>query len=60
MATGLAAKIAEELGIEAELIKGASGVFHVIANDTVVFSKVEEQRFPQDIEIIEALRRLGG
>ncbi|MEE9571365.1 MAG: Rdx family protein [Gammaproteobacteria bacterium] len=60
MATGLAAKIAEELGIEAELIKGASGVFDVIADDTIVFSKVEEQRFPQDIEIIEALRRLGG
>lgn len=60
MATGLAAKIAEELGIEAELIKGAAGVFDVIADDTVVFCKVEEQRFPQDIEIIEALRRLGG
>ena len=60
MATGLAAKIAEELGIEVELIKGAAGVFDVIADDRVVFSKVEEQRFPQDIEIIEALRRLGG
>ncbi len=60
MATGLAAKIAEELGIEVELIKGAAGVFDVIADDTIVFSKVEEQRFPQDIEIIEALRRLGG
>jgi selT/selW/selH-like putative selenoprotein len=60
MATGLAAKIAEELGIEAQLIKGAAGVFDVIADDAVVFSKVQEQRFPQDIEIIEALRRLGG
>jgi len=60
MATGLAAKIAEELEIEAELIKGAAGVFDVIADDTVVFSKVKEQRFPQDMEIIEALRRLGG
>ena len=60
MAAGLAAKIAEELGIEAQLIKGAAGVFDVIVDDTVVFSKVKEQRFPQDIEIIEALRRLGG
>ncbi len=60
MATGLAAKIAEELGIEAQLIKGAGGVFDVIADDTVVFSKDEEQRFPQDIEVIEALRQLGG
>ncbi len=60
MATGLAAKIAEELGIEAQLIKGAAGVFDVIVDDAVVFSKVEEQRFPQDIEIIDALRRLRG
>lgn len=60
MATGLAARISEELGIEAQLIKGVAGVFDVIADDTVVFSKVEEQRFPQDIEIIEALRQLGG
>ncbi len=60
MATGLAAKISEELGLEALLIKGVAGVFDVRANDTVVFSKLEEQRFPQNIEIIEALRQLGG
>lgn len=60
MATGLAAKIAEELGIEAQLIKGVAGVFDVIADDAVVFSKLKEQRFPQDIEVIEALRQLGG
>ena len=60
MATGLAAKISEELGIEALLIKGVAGVFDVIADGTVVFSKLEEQRFPQDIEIIDALSQLGG
>ncbi|MEE8237996.1 MAG: Rdx family protein [Gammaproteobacteria bacterium] len=60
MATGLAAKISEELGIEALLIKGVAGVFDVIADDAVVFSKLKEQRFPQDIEVIEALRQLGG
>lgn len=59
MATGLAAKISEELGIEALLIKGVAGVFDVIADGTVVFSKLEEQRFPQDTEIIEALKQLG-
>ncbi len=59
MATGLAAKISEELGIEALLIKGVAGVFDVSADGTVVFSKLEEQRFPQDTEIIEALKRLG-
>ncbi len=60
MATGLAAKIAEELGIEAQLIKGVAGVFDVIVDDTVIFSKVEAQRFPQDVEIIAALRQLKG
>ena len=59
MATGLAAKIAAELGIEAQLIKGAAGIFDVIAEDTVIFSKDEAQRFPQDVEIIAALRQLG-
>ncbi len=60
MATGLAAKIVEELGIEAQLIKGVAGVFDVIADDTVIFSKLEAQRFPQDVEIIAALRLLRG
>lgn len=60
MATGLAAKIVEELGIEAQLIKGVAGVFDVIADDTVIFSKLEAQRFPQDVEIITALRHLRG
>ncbi len=60
MATGLAAKISEELGIEALLVKGVAGVFDVTVDDAVVFSKLKEQRFPQDIEIIEALRQLGG
>lgn len=60
MATGLAAKIAEEFGIEAQLIKGVAGVFDVIADDTVIFSKLEAQRFPQDVEIIAALRHLKG
>ncbi|MCZ6497986.1 MAG: SelT/SelW/SelH family (seleno)protein [Gammaproteobacteria bacterium] len=60
MATGLAAKIVEELGIEAQLIKGVAGVFDVIADDTVIFSKLEAQRFPQDVEIIAALRHLRG
>ncbi len=60
MATGLAAKIVEELGIEAQLIKGVAGVFDVIADDTIIFSKLEAQRFPQDVEIIAALRLLRG
>jgi len=60
MAAGLAAKIEEELGVKARLVRGVAGIFDVIADDLVVFSKSAEQRFPQDVEIIEALRKLGG
>jgi predicted Rdx family selenoprotein len=60
MATGLAAKISAELGIEVTLVKGVAGVFDIIADEKLVFSKTDEQRFPQDIEILEALRKLTG
>ncbi len=58
MAAGLAAKISDELGLEATLVKGVAGVFDVMVDDTVIFSKTGERRFPQDNEIIDALRKL--
>ena len=58
MASGLAARISEELGVEPTLEKGAAGIFDVIANGQVVFSKARERRFPEDAEIIEALKQL--
>jgi len=60
MATGLAAKISAELGLEATLVKGVAGVFDIIVDENVIFSKNEERRFPQDIEILDALRKLKG
>ena len=60
MASGLAAKISDELGLETALVKGVAGVFDVIVDDTVIFSKTAEQRFPQDAEIIATLRTLKG
>jgi selT/selW/selH-like putative selenoprotein len=58
MATGLAARITEEFGVEPTLVKGYAGVFDVVANGELIFSKSREQRFPQDVEIIEALKRI--
>ncbi len=58
MASGLAARISEEFGVEPTLEKGVAGVFDVIANGQVVFSKARERRFPDDGEIIEALKQL--
>jgi selT/selW/selH-like putative selenoprotein len=38
------------------LVKGDKGVFNVVANGSVIFSKDETGRFPEDQEIIDALR----
>jgi len=46
------------LGVEAQLIKGKDGVFDVVANGKLVFSKHETGRFPEEREIVEALRSL--
>ena len=44
------------MGIEAELTRGDRGVFDVAANGRVLFSKHSTGRFPDDEEIIKALR----
>ena len=46
----------EELGIESKLIRGTDGVFDVVADGSVVFSKHRTGRFPSHDEIIAALR----
>jgi len=46
------------LGVEAQLIKGKDGVFDVVANGNLIFSKHETGRFPEESEIVEALRSL--
>jgi selenoprotein W-related protein len=45
-----------ELGVEAQLLAGDNGVFDVVADGDLVFSKHETGRFPEDREIVEALR----
>jgi predicted Rdx family selenoprotein len=43
-------------GIEATDIPGGKGQFDVLRDGTVVFSKQESGRFPEDGEILTALR----
>jgi selT/selW/selH-like putative selenoprotein len=52
----LAAVIQEEFGIEPQLVKGDNGVFDVVVEGRLVFSKFEAGRFPEDEEVLEALR----
>jgi len=53
----LAAAIANDLGVDAELIRGDNGIFDVVADGTTIFSKDAEGRFPEEDEI---LTQLGG
>jgi selT/selW/selH-like putative selenoprotein len=52
----LAAVIREEFEIETQLVKGVDGVFDVVADGRVLFSKHEQGRFPSEREVLEALR----
>jgi len=52
----LAAALKKELGVQAELIEGDKGIFDVVADGKLIFSKDSKGRFPQDDEIVSALR----
>jgi len=52
----LAAKIREEFGVEPQLVKGDNGVFDVVADERLVFSKHQTGRFPEEEEVLQALR----
>jgi selT/selW/selH-like putative selenoprotein len=52
----LAARIQEEFGVEPQLVKDDNGVFDVVADGRLLFSKHREGRFPEEEEVLEALR----
>ena len=52
----MAARIRDEFGVEAELIKGDNGIFDVEADGRLVYSKHETGRFPEDEEVLKQLR----
>ncbi len=54
----MAAEISKKLGVQPELIKGDDGVFDVVADGALIFSKHRESRFPDAGEIVQALREL--
>ncbi len=59
-AASLAAAIKGAVDCEPELIEGTNGVFDVVADGGLVFSKHQEGRFPETDEILDALRALAG
>jgi len=48
----------KKFGVEAELIRGANGIFDVHVDGTLVFSKHKEHRFPEPGEVEGAIERL--
>jgi len=45
--------------MEAELIKGSGGVFDVTADGALVYSKYRTGRFPDNAEVLQALRSMS-
>lgn len=51
----MAADLEKALGIQSELVSGATGAFEIYADDELIFSKLQEERYPIATEIVEAL-----
>ena len=54
-AARLAEAIKKKLGVEPKLIKSGGGVFEVLADDKLIFSKRKEHRFPEHREVLEKI-----
>lgn len=46
--------------MESELVEGSNGVFDVVADGKLIFSKHQTGRFPEPEEILGALRAPAG
>lgn len=51
----MAARLRRSLGIDAEVVPDVGGVFDVIVDDRLVFSKHEAGRFPNFKEIVHLI-----
>jgi selenoprotein W-related protein len=52
----LEAAINEEFDVKVDLKEGTGGIFEVALNERVVFSNLEEGRFPENEEILQKIR----
>ncbi|MBI3039086.1 SelT/SelW/SelH family protein [bacterium] len=53
----MAAVIKTMLNLEPKLIQGSQGIFDVAIDGEIVFSKYSQGRFPEDSEILDAIKR---
>ncbi|PIE59611.1 MAG: hypothetical protein CSA32_03155 [Desulfobulbus propionicus] len=56
------AEIRQAIGsqVEVTLIPGSGGVFEVLCDDRLVFSKKEKNRFPDPGEVVKLLQSTPG
>jgi selenoprotein W-related protein len=52
----LAARIKQDLGVVPDLIKGQGGVFDVVVDGRLIYSKKQTGRFPDHEEVLTQLR----
>jgi selT/selW/selH-like putative selenoprotein len=52
----LAAALKKQLQLETQLATGGRGTFEVFAENQLLFSKLNEGRFPEEREIVDLLR----
>jgi selenoprotein W-related protein len=45
--------------VQAELVKGSGGVFDVSADGQLIYSKHSTGRFPENTEVVQALRGIS-
>ena len=50
----------KDLGLEADILPGKGGMFDVIVDGKLIFSKYTEDRFPETGEITVKIRELGN
>ena len=55
-AVSLAATIQDAIDVESELIRGSNGIFDVIVDGELIFSKEETGHFPDEYAVLEVIR----
>jgi selT/selW/selH-like putative selenoprotein len=56
----LADELRKAFGVEAVLVEGTHGIFDVFVDERLVFSKHQEQRFPDPGEVVGRVGRAAS
>lgn len=54
----MADEIKDQFGVQAELIKGSGGIFDVVVDGKMIYSKHQTGRFPENDEVISTMEAM--